>query len=37
VSRTLNHDQIKAVFQRFDANHDGRLSKREFRRLMDRN
>ena len=36
VSRTLSSGQISAVFQKFDENRDGRLSKKEFRKLMDR-
>ena len=36
VSKTLSPSQIKAVFEKFDSNQDGRLSKKEFKKLMGR-
>ena len=34
ASKTLDKKQIEMVFERFDLNKDGRLSKDEFQKLM---
>ena len=36
VSKKLNGKQIEAVFAKFDANGDGRLSMEEFRQMMEK-
>ena len=36
VAKTLSPEQIKSVFQKFDSNNDGRLNKKEFKAMMDR-
>ena len=36
VSKTLSPSQIKAVYEKFDVNGDGKLSRKEFRKLMER-
>ena len=36
VSKKLNEKQIAAVFAKFDANGDGRLSMEEFRQMMEK-
>ena len=36
VSKKLDADQIEAVFAKFDANGDGRLSMEEFKQMMNR-
>jgi len=36
ASKTLDAEQIEIVFQRFDTNKDGRLSKEEFQQLMEK-
>ena len=36
VSKKLNQRQIEAVFAKFDANGDGRLSIEEFRQMMEK-
>ena len=35
VSKRLNQNQINAVFAKFDANGDGKLSMEEFKQMMD--
>ena len=36
ASKTLDKQQIEKVFERFDVNKDGRLSKEEFQQLMEK-
>ena len=36
VSKKLNAAQIEAVFSKFDANGDGRLSMEEFKAMMEK-